>query len=160
MQWGVVGCNQTEFNAILSAIFSRLKRRTVVLPQMLSANARLRDRFSYIELNPHFFCLIRSYCGCRRPLSRHHPSAFSRKVLASYLKGFCPKESQLVSLAASIRDTCRFVFFGDEVGGREGQNAAIAFVSALPESWQIVGKWFFQRGSVTLKKWKSPHKHR
>jgi hypothetical protein len=23
MQWGVVGCNQTEFNAILSAIFSR-----------------------------------------------------------------------------------------------------------------------------------------
>src|SRR5215469_7293235 len=47
-----------------------LKRRTVVLPQMLSANARLRDRFRYIELNPHFFCLIRSYCGCRRPPSR------------------------------------------------------------------------------------------
>ena len=23
MQWGVVGCNQTEFNAVVSAIFSR-----------------------------------------------------------------------------------------------------------------------------------------
>jgi len=131
MQWGVVGCNQTEFNAILVQFSPALKRRTAVLPQMLSANARLRDRFSYIELNPHFFCLIRSYCGCRRPLSRHHPAAFSRKVLASYLKGFCPKESQLVSLAASIRDTYRFVFFGDEIGRREGQKAAIAFVYRL-----------------------------
>jgi hypothetical protein len=26
MQWGVVGCNQIEFNAILSAIFSRSEK--------------------------------------------------------------------------------------------------------------------------------------
>src|SRR5215469_2172946 len=27
MQWGVVGCNQTEFNAVVSAIFSRPERQ-------------------------------------------------------------------------------------------------------------------------------------
>ena len=39
------------------------------------------------------------------------------------------------------------------------QNAPILFVSDPPENWQIVGKWFFQRGSIKQKKWKSPHKY-
>jgi hypothetical protein len=98
-----------------------------------------------VDVADHFPCTIRLL--------------FPERCLPRISKGFCPKKSQLVSLAASIRDTCQFVFFGDEIGKREGQNSAIAFVSALPESWQIVGKWFFQRGSVTQKEWKSPHKH-
>jgi hypothetical protein len=53
-----------------------------------------------------------------------------------------------------------FFVFANSVGpNKAAVNAMIASASAGPESRQIVGKWFFQRGSVTQKKWKSPHKH-
>ena len=48
--------------------------------------------------------------------------------------------------------------FGDGVANRAAERSVCVCIGS-PESWQIVGKWLFQRGSVKQKKWKSPHKH-
>jgi hypothetical protein len=157
MQWGVIRPSLMQF---LMQFSPALKRRTVVLPQMLSANARLRDRFRYIELNPHFFCSFVRIVD----VADHFPGTirllFPERCLPRISKGSVRRRANWLVWRLPSGTRADSFFFGDEIGRREGQNAAIAFVSAPPESWQIVGKCFFQRGSVTQKKWKSPHKHR